>query len=375
MRIYVFSDGVRHGCFVYREEIPLEALERRGHTVVGGLPPNAQLTAQLPEGGCAMDCDLFVFPRLAALDYPLVVDEIQRAGKPLVYEMDDAADLFERFHTSYYQVKNLLPSYYFFLHQANLVTTTTDHLAAHFRMLGAKHVVVLPNCPAPSAWAPARPRRPGPLRIGYTGWTAHILEAAYWMEIMAALRQVRQDFVSVLFGISNTSDTGPQWMEKTKAAVLQNPAPNQDFGASLSHFRQAYARVRPYLEWHSMTPVDDYATTLADLHLDIGCAVLHDTPFNRCKSCIKFYDYAQAGCVTIASDVLPYSTEPMLTVPNTVDAWVRMLCLLMDNAHHRQQRLDEQRTWIQAHRNPETWAGVREDAYAALLAPQLAVVG
>jgi hypothetical protein len=361
MKIHVFSDGVRHGCFVYREEIPLEALERRGHTVSGGLKYRE-------ESGNLMDCDLFILPRFLHGDYPLVADEIKRCGKPLVYEIDDAADLFERFHTSYFQVRNMLPSYYYMLQEADLVTTTTETLAAHLRCLGARNVVVLPNCPLTQSWpeVPVR-RRPGPIRIGYTGWTAHILEAAFFCEIMAALRQIRQDFIPILYGIATTSDTGVEWIKKARDAVNANPIPNREFGESLVDFVGSFQKVRPYLQWKSMTTVDEYFDTLRGLDLDIGCAVLHDTPFNRCKSCIKFYDYAGAGCVTLASEVLPYTTEPCITVPNTLDAWVRMLSLLMDSEVHRRTRLEEQRQWIRVNRNPDFWAVVREEAYQALL--------
>lgn len=365
MKIFVFSDGVRHGCYVYREEIPLEALERRGHHIEGGLirPDEDQSVA---------DCDLFIIPRFLAGDYPLVVDEIQRNGKPLVYEMDDAGDLFERHHTSYFQVRNLLPSYYFLIREADLVTTTTEQLAQHFRSLGAKRVEVLPNCPPPGAMARATaPPINDVVRIGYVGWTAHLVDAAFWLEIMAALRQVRTDFVPVLFGVAAEGDTGVEWMEKCKTAVNTNPLPNTEFGQALMAFRSAWLKIKDVLEWQSMVKIDTYAPTLAGLKLDIGCAVLHDTPFNRCKSCVKFYDYAQAGAVTIASDVLPYSAEPMIRAPNTLDAWVRMLSLLMDSREHRHMRWREQRDWIAHHRDADTWAITREAVYDLLLKGQL----
>lgn len=361
MKIFVFSDGVRHGCYIFREEIPLEALERRGHIITGGLEKPNDANNQLA------DVDLFVFPRLAAADYPLVLDEIRYNGKPFVYEMDDAADLFERYHTSYFQVRNLLPSYYYLLREADCVTTTTEHLAQHFRSLGAKNVVVLPNCPDFRTWTEIRPPSREKIRIGCVGWTAHILDAAMWLDIIDALHRLRQDFTPVLFGISTPKTTGTEWMEKSKDAVNSNPIPNYEFGQSLLQFRRSWTKVKDYLEWHSMVNIDQYWAKLNDLRLDIGCAPLLDTPFNNCKSCVKFYDYAGAGAVTVASEVLPYTQEPCITVPNTVDSWVRMLSLLMDSYLHRTQRLQEQREWIRKHRDPEKWADVRERLYQSLI--------
>jgi O-antigen biosynthesis protein len=364
VHIFVFGDGVRHGCFVFREEIPFEALERRGHTVEGGL--NIQYS-----GGTVAETDLFVFPRLAGMDYPLVVDEIQRNGKPLVYEMDDAADLFERFHPSYFQVRNLLPSYYFLIRQADLVTTTTPHLAEHLKSLGAKRVEVLPNCPDQTLWSEPRSIDPAQthFRIGYVGWTAHLLEAAYWFEIMAALRQLRADFTPVLYGIASRGDTGSRWLTQCHAAIEENPLPNAEFSTALGIFESSYRKVKPHLDWVPMTGIEEYASTLGSLRLDIGCAVLLDSPFNRCKSCVKFYDYAGAGVVTVASEVLPYTTEPMITVPNTLDAWVRVLNLLLSSALHRRTRLLEQRAWITEWRDADRWALKREQVYQSLLTP------
>ena len=47
--------------------------------------------------------------------------------------------------------------------------------------------------------------------------------------------------------------------------------------------------------------------------------------------------------------------------------WVRTLSLLIDNALHRQLRLADQREWITAHRNAETWAATREAMYESLV--------
>lgn len=361
MKLFVFSDGVRHGCYVYREEVPLEALERRGHTVEGGL-----VTKPLDDGSLA-DVDLFIMPRFLFGDYPLVVDEIQRNGRALVYEIDDAADLFERYHTSYFQVRNSLPSYYYMIQQADLVTTTTEHLAQHLRSLGARRVEVLPNCPPPAVpWVD--PPHNAKVRIGYTGWTAHMLDAAFWLDCMAVLREMRQDFTPVLFGIANTSDTdGEMFFDRCKQAIEHNPVPNEDFKGALKVFRKAWLPLKDVLEWRHMVPVDDYWTTLADLKLDIGCAPLLDTPFNRCKSAVKFYDYAVSGAVTIASDVLPYSAEPMIHVPHSLSAWVKMLSILIDHRQYRLRLLQEQRAWIKQHRNPDDWAVTREAIYQSLL--------
>jgi uncharacterized protein YecT (DUF1311 family) len=65
--------------------------------------------------------------------------------------------------------------------------------------------------------------------------------------------------------------------------------------------------------------------------------------------------------------VLPYSAEPMIHVPHSLSAWVKMLSILIDHRQYRLRLLQEQRAWIKQHRNPDDWAVTREAIYQSLL--------
>lgn len=67
---------------------------------------------------------------------------------------------------------------------------------------------------------------------------------------------------------------------------------------------------------------------------DITISPLRDTPFNRCKSDIKFLDSSAIGAASICSRILPYETtvkhkETGWLTENQTDAWVTALDTLI----------------------------------------------
>jgi hypothetical protein len=89
-----------------------------------------------------------------------------------------------------------------------------------------------------------------------------------------------------------------------------------------------------------------------------------DDPFNRNKSCIKYYEYAMSGAITVASHVLPYSTEVPLTAKNNREAWMVKIVSALETDREAMSR--QQREWVLTHRNIEhnvaLWEGVLSGA-------------
>ena len=98
---------------------------------------------------------------------------------------------------------------------------------------------------------------------------------------------------------------------------------NTPLGRSIKHFMDKLSGIR--YEFHPNVPLDEHPQKVCDLKLDIGIAPLLDDQFNRHKSCIKYYEYAMSGAVTLASHVVPYSTEVPITAKNNRESWKRKL--------------------------------------------------
>ena len=95
------------------------------------------------------------------------------------------------------------------------------------------------------------------------------------------------------------------------------------------------------IERHKNLGYEDFRFFLQGLPGAIGLIPLDDSRFNSCKSAIKFLDYAQAGIVSICSNVLPYTqvVEDGRTgrlAPNETAAWKQAIFDLVENPAQRE---------------------------------------
>lgn len=82
---------------------------------------------------------------------------------------------------------------------------------------------------------------------------------------------------------------------------------------------------KPYIkEFHAPVTIDNYASKLASLKLDIAIAPLVDNEFNRCKSMLKLLEYGACSYPVISSNVTPYreSGLPITLVKNKYKNWL-----------------------------------------------------
>ncbi len=131
-------------------------------------------------------------------------------------------------------------------------------------------------------------------------------------------------------------------------------------GRTIKRFREKLSGIQH--EFHPSIRTVEHAQKVCDLALDIGIAPLEENRFNSNKSCIKYYEYAMSGTVTVASRVLPYSEEVNLTAKNNRDAWKEKLEWALNT--DRELLLREQREWVLAHRNIQANVTMWERAYA-----------
>jgi predicted O-linked N-acetylglucosamine transferase (SPINDLY family) len=153
---------------------------------------------------------------------------------------------------------------------ADGVQTSTDELARHWRRRGARNVAVFANHLTELTPLPDMPRRP--LTIGWAGSPGHFA-----------------DWYHVVPNLSRWLAAHPD----VHLAVMTN---------ELAH---SFFQLPP--ERYHFTPFGSLADYLRFLRsVDIGLAPLLPTDYNRCRSDVKFLEYASQGAVGIYADLEPY---------------------------------------------------------------------
>lgn len=110
----------------------------------------------------------------------------------------------------------------------------------------------------------------------------------------------------------------------------------------------------------------------SQVHWDIAIAPLQDTPFTRCKSDVKFLDYAAVGAAGIFSAVPAYARtirhmETGWLAENTTAAWIEAIERLIADHVLRQQMALNATTYLHAERTLRTRAPDWAAAIATLL--------
>lgn len=219
----------------------------------------------------AMDgADAVVFQRYFPMEgtWPLV-EKALGSGRPVIYDLDDNFLAVPEGHPMAARLAPVAPYARELLSRASLVTVSTPRLGRAFSACNAQ-IEVLPNLIDESLWdVPSQPRPRGPVRIVHAGTPSH---AADLSGVTAALARVKERFgrdVELVF-----MGSSPEGLD-----ALSIP------------FAEDYAA---------------YARALSALAPDIGVAPLEDTPFNRCKSAVKWLEYSAAGAAGVFSDCPAY---------------------------------------------------------------------
>jgi hypothetical protein len=332
MNIFLLTE-TESGCYKWRGAVPAKYLTRRGHTV--------QIFSGNPSAHEAPD--VMMFFRAHFVEAIKLVQFCKKGGIRVVFDTDDALDLVPRENVNYASLQPRLPVYDFMLRAADVVTTTTETLAAYLRRWN-RNVVVLPNSVDPEEWEQQPPHQG--VRVGWTGSATHFEDLAIALDVVRELQR-KHGFTFVLQGICNhptleefSQILSVQWSKAQWATPL---------GKAIRRFLDKLAEIR--YEFYPNVPVTEHARKVCELTLDIGIAPLSDDRFNTYKSCIKYYEYAMSGAVTIASHVLPYTTEVPITAKNRRDSWKEKIEYAITT--DRAPLLQAQRDWVMTHRNME----------------------
>ena len=286
--------------------------------------------------------------RHVAIVEPLC-EEAQRRGIPIVYSTDDFLSAIDRSNPQYEQLMQTRHTITTILNHASAILVTTDELHGAFANYNLP-IHILPNCIDPHNWR-ERARATEMPRIGWCGSSSHLEDLLLLLPAVRKL-QARRKAPLHLLGLI---DISLEQQLETIAAHRKQFTPHQRATADrFEHFAAELDNID--FQHRPFTSVQDFPAALADLDLDIGLCPLQDTPFNRHKSCVKYYEYAASGSMTLASNVLPYCDEVSELVPNDPDAWCDALDRYLGDSQLRKEIWEQQRSWVFANRNIETWS-------------------
>lgn len=232
-----------------------------------------------------------------------LLERTHRSGTRLIVDNDDAFGLIEP-EDPYADVLSLSNERMKLLMEAaEQCWFSTSRLADEYRQnCASRHII--PNTIDPRIWGTSRPRFDFPsndrARLLYMGTARHFGDLALLLPALDAAAQTAPGaFELTVIGVTGGIPPRP-WLQKLPIPPSARTYPN-------------------FIRW-----------LLRQGPFDIGLAPLEGTPFNDCKSDIKFLDYSAMGLVSIVSDVPAYSEVAKsrglaIAVENNAEAWTSAL--------------------------------------------------
>lgn len=220
--------------------------------------------------------------------------------------------------------------------KADLVTTTTPQLKEVFEKINP-NTVILPNLIDFNLY-PKGEMVPNSIpRIGWQGGVSHFQDLEMLLPIITEVSR-KHDIDFAYFGDHRMG----QMFEKVDGYHHEPWVPNN---------------VYPY--------------KLKLLNFDIGLAPLVDTPFNRCKSAIKYFEYSVVGTPTVASNIPPYSDVITHMVDgilvNSNEEWVEAIRMLLRDKNLRKKLAKKAYENVYENYNADKLPHLWTDAYQKCL--------
>jgi glycosyltransferase involved in cell wall biosynthesis len=347
MKILFVTDSIdcwRHGIWFHRQQTPSEALSIRGHGI-----KQVAMGVSFPKDLMEWP-DTVVFGRTYAshFDPVKIMNDYKRLGKRVIYDMDDDFWQVAKDNPSVNVSNALKDQYEGMIRVADAIITPSPVLAKKFKKHFKKPIFICPNGVDQAVYVP-RPRESDELTIGYMGAASHWRDLRIIGEVVSKLAE-KHNFTFKLYGLVGESLEAAMYAYNRVLRDNTQPEKNNYYRSALDF----YAQLKNIRMWHiPFMPPELHPTVLGKCDFDIGIAPLEDTEFNRGKSCIKFYEYAAVGTVTLASKVEPYTQEVNYLAKNTFKDWYNKLEKLIVDKEFREKLLKEQQDWVFKNRSME----------------------
>jgi len=302
LRVAVYSlDDPKSACAQLRLKQPLAAMGAKVELFWGAHNDGVTCTADL---GLLEKADLIVlqrfFPRNGTMPF---IEQMLASGKPVIYEADDylldvpvGHPLKARADETSVLLRQLLP-------RMSAITVSSELLRERYQQFNPETYLV-PNLLDRAMWnVPSSAPTADRVVIGFCGTDTHGSDLS---RIEPALRRIAAKYGDKVHF---------RFMGYAPASAATLP------GFSFQPFQYDYL---------------DYARALANSGFDIAIVPLQDTPFNRCKSNIKWLEYSACGIAGVFADLPPYNAtvehgKTGLLVGQDPEKWFRALEFLVDH--------------------------------------------
>jgi glycosyltransferase involved in cell wall biosynthesis len=270
------------------------------------LRDSIRLAIMEPAGLITAEADVILIQRDAVRDVETaerILWACKRRGSRLIYEIDD--DLFQipTEHPEHAMYSRITPAMTSIAAAADTVIASTEILRQKMLRFNA-NTVTLPNYLDDRLWKLGSGDTQfdaGAVRVLYMGTMSHRDDLEFLGRAVRNMNPAVRDSLSIdVIGVACEAESSG-WF---------HPIRVPDFIAA------SYPR---FVEWIQSRNVWHW-----------GVAPLLDTPFNRCKSSLKFLEYAALRLPSLCSDVQPYREavrhdETGLLVVNDVQEWTHAL--------------------------------------------------
>ncbi len=221
---------------------------------------------------------------------------------PIVYDLDDMFLDISPSHPHYKALNERVPYIKWMLNEADAITVSTLTLQKSLGKHTRRPIHVQPNL-VDWSWFYDRPRpHTAPFNLLVSGTPTHQSDWQIIEEPLAEILNTYTQVKAIFFG-------------ELPARFVNHPS------VRLIGFLPGYR---------------EYADQLKGLDVHLALVPLEDTPFNRCKSNIKWLEYSAAGIPGIYSDITPYRDsithgKTGLLVANTSKDWFTAISGLLAN--------------------------------------------
>jgi glycosyltransferase involved in cell wall biosynthesis len=309
---------------IYRTLIPMQALAHRGHAV------HLEERNDVRDPEALMRCDAVHFMRFCHGPWRQMARRLKDAGVAVLWDNDDDIVARTERNAAGLRVQRMMAEMSTMIGCADIVTTPSEALAAHYRSAHGSEVHVIENYLPPTF---VRPARVTPHTGVVIGWLA-ALEHEDDYEGLA----LRETIERVL--------TRHQHVEVISIGI------------------DLRLRSRRYQHF----PITMYGALPEIIsHFDVAIAPLLDTPFNRSRSNVKVKEYAAMGVPWLASPIGPYAQlgqqQGGRLVPD--DGWHEALEALVLDADARSRLARRGRLWAEGETidsHVERWEAAFEEA-------------